>query len=334
MRIILILLLALTSAAKLIHHHELLLEEWNAFKLRYNKTYIHRDQERVAMKIFAQNKYKIALHNQRYERGLETFRMGTNRFSDMTLKQFSRVMNGYRRTRDKDIKSATYIYPANVIAWRSVDWVKEGAVTQVKDQTLRCRSCWAFAATGALEGQHFRKDKRLVSLSEQNLIDCTQDTIADGCRGGNVVDSFTYVSYNGGIDTEETYPYEAAIKKCRYNDTNSGAADVGFVEIEEGNEDDLEMAVATIGPVAVVIDGEHTSFMQYESGVYYEKRCSSVYVNHAMLVVGYGWDDRSGAYWLVKNSYGTGWGEDGYIRMARYRKNNCGIATEASFPLV
>ena len=213
-----------------------------------------------------------------------------------------------------------------------VDWRDSGAVTPVKDQK-QCGSCWAFSATGAIEGQHFLKTKQLVSLSEQNLIDCSGKWGNHGCNGGNQERAFNYTRDNGGIDTEESYRYEVVDGTCRFSTKSIGATVTGYVRIPYGNESALLEAVTTIGPISVSIDASDTTFHHYSSGVYYNPACSSTHLDHAVLVVGYG--TLSGEdYWLVKNSWGADWGMNGYIRMARNKNNNCGIVTNAVYPTV
>lgn len=211
----------------------------------------------------------------------------------------------------------------------AVDWRSKGAVTPVKNQG-HCGSCWAFSSTGAIEGQHFLATGKLVSLSEQNLVDCDKDN--DGCRGGLMDAAFDYVKNNKGIDTEESYPYEMNDGQCRFNASSVGATVSGFVRIAKDNEDQLKEAVSTKGPISVAIHGMQ-SFQDYHKGVYYDKECNSSGLNHAVLVVGYGSEDGHD-YWLVKNSWGVTFGEEGYIKMARNKENHCGIASEAIYPLM
>lgn len=138
---------------------------------------------------------------------------------------------------------------------------------------------------------------------------------------------------NNGIDTEASYPYEADEGECRYTAKDVGATDAGFVQIQAGSEADLVAALVTYGPIAVGIDAS-TNFHKYSSGIFYDAKCSSSKMNHAVLVVGYDQDANGNQYYIVKNSWGTIWGQQGYVFMARNRKNNCGIASHASVPIV
>lgn len=233
---------------------------------------------------------------------------------------------------DEDTNDVTYFHGSgNITLPESVDWRQHGAVTEVKDQRL-CGSCWSFASTGALEGQFFIKSGRLVSLSEQNLIDCSNAN--HGCHGGQTTKAFQYVRDNG-ISTEENYPYAAQKGFCSQDTTDSDLPAVqGFVSIPPGDERKLQEAIATVGPIAVSMDASHFSFHNYESGIYYEEACSSFFHNHAVLIVGYGTDEHQQDYYIVKNTWGSSWGENGYFRISRNHRNHCGLATRANFPIV
>ncbi|XP_071529837.1 cathepsin L-like peptidase isoform X2 [Panulirus ornatus] len=333
-------LVALVASASAVSFFSLVLEEWEAFKLEYGKKYDTDVEESFRMKIFTENKHKIASHNKLYSTGEKSYRLKMNKYGDMLHHEFLSTMNGFRWNRTGSYKSsrqftgASFIEPDDdVVLPKNVDWRDKGAVTPVKDQG-KCGSCWSFSSTGALEGQHFRQTGKLVSLSEQNLIDCSSKYGNQGCNGGLMDNAFRYIKDNGGIDTENAYPYEAMDDNCRYNPQSSGAEDVGFVDVREGNEHALKKAVATVGPVSVAIDASHESFQFYHKGVYHEPECSPENLDHGVLAVGYGTSDQGEQYWLVKNSWGTSWGDEGYIKMARNRDNQCGIASAASFPLV
>ncbi|GMS78752.1 hypothetical protein PENTCL1PPCAC_927, partial [Pristionchus entomophagus] len=210
----------------------------------------------------------------------------------------------------------------------TVDWRTKGIVTAVKNQG-QCGACWSFSTTGSIERQ---AGKNLTSLSEHNLIDCSTQNL--GCDGGNPALAMNYVKTNGGVDKETSYPYKAIQGLCRYSSSNFGGEDKGYVALTSGDENAQKEAVATIGPVSVGIDASHNSFAYYASGMYVGVSCSSSALDHAILVVGYGTDPTHGDYWLIKNSWGTTWGEEGYAKMARNRNKNCGIATDAVYPKV
>ena len=146
--------------------------------------------------------------------------------------------------------------------------------------------------------------------------------------------AFQYIEDNGGIDTEESYPYEGRDDgPCRYDPSKSAAAVKGFVDVSRGDEEKLQIASATVGPIAVAIDASHSSFHFYKSGVYEEPDCSPDYLSHAVLIVGYG-SVEGKDYWIVKNSWGEDWGDKGFIYMRRNKGNMCGVASRPSYPLV
>ncbi|KAH8358234.1 hypothetical protein KR084_008809 [Drosophila pseudotakahashii] len=328
-------LLALLAVAQAVSFADLIKEEWHNFKLEHRKNYKDETEDCFRLKIFIENKHRIAKHSQLFAEGKVSFKLGVNKYADMLSHEFRAQMNGYNNTLHKELrlKGATFISPAHVTLPKSVDWREKGAVTGVKDQG-HCGSCWAFSSTGSLEGQHFRKSGKLVSLSEQNLVDCSTKYDNNGCDGGNMDNAFRYVKDNGGIDTEESYPYQAIDDSCNFNKDTIGATDTGFVDIPQGDEKKLAEAVATIGPVSVAIDASHESFQLYSEGVYDEPACDAQNLDHGVLVVGFGTDESGEDYWLVKNSWGSSWGDEGFIKMLRNGNNQCGIASDSSYPLV
>ena len=311
-------------------------EEWEQWKSTYNKTYSSALEERDRFTIYLENKALIKWHNLLAPTQGQKFSLEMNSLGDQAHYEVVRSKNGYRKGLLKSTtapKGATFIAPEYIELPESIDWRTMGAVTEVKNQGS-CGSCWAFSATGSLEGQNFRKTGKLVSLSEQNLVDCSLKYGNHGCDGGLMDLAFQYIKENHGIDTEDSYPYQALENSaCKYSPKSVGASDVGFVDIPSGSEDMLMKAVATMGPISVAIDASQESFQFYAQGVYHEPYCSSEDLDHGVLVVGYG-SENGDDYWLVKNSWGPGWGDKGYMKMARNKKNMCGIATEASYPLV
>uniref|UniRef100_A0A8C9TFB2 Si:dkey-26g8.5 n=1 Tax=Scleropages formosus TaxID=113540 RepID=A0A8C9TFB2_SCLFO len=311
-------------------------KHWHLWKQWHSKKY-YETEESWRRVVWEKNLKKIELHNLEHSLGKRLFRLGMNQFGDMTNEEFKQLINGYKHKAEKKVKGSLFLEPNFLMPPDQVDWRKHGYVTPVKDQR-QCGSCWAFSSTGAIEGQMFRKTGKLVSLSEQNLMDCSQPEGNHGCDGGIMDQAFQYVQDNNGLDTEAFYPYQATDNQpCQYDPNYSAANGTGFVDIPSGNEQALMRAVAAIGPISVAIDASHESFQFYQSGIYYEEACSSVNLDHGVLVVGYGYEGQNvdgNKYWIIKNSWTERWGKKGYIYMAKDRNNNCGIATAASYPLV
>lgn len=305
-------------------------KEWENFKNKYGKLYENEVEENHRQQVFLANLRKVNAHNQLHEQGEKTFTMKINKFGDLTPEEFKESIKCYKGKKQNS-NANIYVPEENEKLPASIDWRTKGAVTGVKNQAS-CGSCWAFSATGSLEGQTFLKTGKLVSLSEQNLMDCSTKYGNNGCEGGLMDSAFKYIKDNKGIDTEKSYPYEAQDNKCRFKKGSVGATLKSYTDIKSGSESDLQSAVAKIGPISVAIDAED-SFQFYSSGLYYGDDCSTSFLDHGVLAVGYG-SSSKGDYWIVKNSWGEDWGDKGYILMSRNKKNNCGIATDASFPVV
>lgn len=314
--------------------------EWEQYKQKHDKVYKSAVEDRRRMKIYFESKKLVQAHNAKYENGQVTFKMGLNRFADWTNEEYKITMLSPRNAFKKRFVNhakGMFVKPANFKASDSVDWRPLGYVTDVKDQG-DCGSCWAFSTTGQVEGAHFNATGELVSLSEQNLMDCSYSYGNAACQGGMQEYAYDYITDNQGIDTEASYPYEERDGLCRYDPANNGATEVkGYISIlPRGDEDVQKDAVASVGPVSVSMDASLMSFQLYESGVYYDPLCKNGFfeLDHGVLAVGYGTDPDDGDYWIVKNSWGTSWGEEGYFQMARNRDNNCGIATDSLYAKV
>eukprot|EP01098_Paradermamoeba_levis_P000574 TRINITY_DN105_c0_g1_i6.p1 TRINITY_DN105_c0_g1~~TRINITY_DN105_c0_g1_i6.p1 ORF type:complete len:364 (-),score=159.12 TRINITY_DN105_c0_g1_i6:109-1092(-) len=299
--------------------------EFGRFVEKFNKQYVSDDEQGYRYRVFKANLDLINKHNSEGH----SYKLAVNHFADLTNAEFKERYLGvsFNSTR----QGAKFV-PSNVEIPATVDWRTKGAVTPVKDQG-QCGSCWSFSTTGSTEGAWFLKTGNLVSLSEQNLVDCSTAQGNNGCGGGLMDYAFTYIIQNKGIDTEESYPYTATDgNACQYTTANKGATISKYTDVDSGDEAGLAAAVAT-QPISVAIDASHSSFQFYSSGVYYEPDCSSDQLDHGVLAVGFGTESGTD-YWLVKNSWNTSWGDQGYIKMSRNKDNNCGIATSASFPTI
>jgi len=302
---------------------------WDLFKTVHGKSYSSEAEEALRMNIFFERVAEIEQHNARFEAGEETFTMVINRFSDMLASELSSKMNGVISPAKIEATFTKLGSEAAAALPDTVDWRSEGIVTPIKDQT-GCGCCWAFSTVASFEGQHAKKTGKLVSLSEQQLVDCSPQH----CQGGWMGTAFDYLVKAGGIETEADYPYVHEERTCQFNISKVAATLTGHVTLQpQEDEDVLQQAVATIGPISVGIDAL-PNFWSYGSGVYYGANCSQTYINHAVTVVGYGTTENGTDYWLVKNSWAVGWGEEGYVRMSRNRNNNCGIATWGLYPIV
>uniref|UniRef100_A0A146KWT9 Cathepsin L n=2 Tax=Lygus hesperus TaxID=30085 RepID=A0A146KWT9_LYGHE len=315
---------------------ELSAEEWINFKATHGKTYQSDEEELFRQKIYLENKQLIESHNAQYEKGEVTWKLAMNQFGDMLSHEVKSSMLGFRPSANS-VRNAPIHVRSNKTLPTTVDWRQSNLVTPVKNQGS-CGSCWAFSTTGSLEGQLAKKTGKLVSLSEQNLVDCSKKQGNDGCNGGLMDNGFTYIKQNGGIDTEESYPYTGEDGTCNFKASNVGGSDTGFVDIKSGSEEDLQDAIANVGPISVAMDASLITFQFYSSGVYSPWFCSSTSLDHGVLAVGYGsektWLGGTKDYWLIKNSWGSSWGEDGFFKLVKDGKNVCGVATQASYPTV
>ncbi|KAL8126797.1 hypothetical protein AgCh_013911 [Apium graveolens] len=259
------------------------------------------------------------------------FRLTDNKFADLTNDEFSSIYLGYKSP-GRSIERRNFTIEGAVPSY--IDWRTKGAVTPIKDQG-RCGSCWAFSAVAAMEGITHIRTSKLISLSEQELVDCDVGGGNNGCNGGFMTKAFAYIHKNGGLTTERDYPYVGKNSVCNKSKLENHAASItGYKAVSADDETELQL-IAANQPVSVAVDASGYSFQLYSEGVLFSSYCGKN-LNHGVTVIGYG-EDHGKKYWLVKNSWGTDWGEDGYMKIERGIKDpkgSCGIAMEASFPSI
>ena len=259
------------------------------------------------------------------------YTLGFNEYTDLSSEEFGKNFQfRYSKLLGNNCQSMTY---TGKDVPKQVDWRNENAVTPVKNQG-QCGSCWSFSATGAIEGATAISTGNLESLSEQELVDCSKKYGNMGCRGGLMDNAFRYV-FDNGLCSEEDYPYTGSDDKCNSNNCQSVVKISNCFDVPSENELALKEAVSE-QPVSVAIEADTRVFQMYSSGVLTSEACGTN-LDHGVLVVGYGTENNI-PYWLVKNSWGNTWGENGYVKIQRSdnesSKGTCGIAMQPSYPTV
>ncbi|XP_056636240.1 digestive cysteine proteinase 2-like [Diorhabda sublineata] len=303
---------------------------FNEFIRAHNKQYSDVNEHVMRKDIFRQN-FRFINSVNRQNRG---YSLAVNHLADKTNEEMKilrgRIPNGgynggkpfpYKNVDSEDLPE-------------QYDWRLYGAVTPVKDQAV-CGSCWSFATVGHLEGALFlKKNNRtnLVRLSEQALVDCSWGYGNNGCDGGEDFRSYQWILKHGGIPLDSDYgAYIGQDGYCHADGLNKTASITGWVNVTVNDVNAHRLAIFKEGPISVSIDASQKTFRFYSNGVYYDENCANGAddLNHAVLAVGYGTMNGED-YWLIKNSWSTYWGNDGYILMSA-RDNNCGVMTQATY---
>lgn len=329
MRALLVFLFALVVLASAFHTEEQYQKLFKHFIKQHNKHY-HVDEFHVRYQTFKMNLDIIADHNKKSK---STFKLGVNSFADQTNEEFKSKFLGYKMIDRSLLRSRNQVGAVNTTGLpSSVDFRLKNAVTPVKNQG-QCGACWAFSTTGATEGAHALATGKLVSLSEQQLVDCSSAQGNAGCNGGLMDQGFQYIITNQGICTEDAYPYSAADGTCASSSCQTAATISSFVDVTPNSETSL-LAAAAGRPISIAIEADQNAFQFYTSGVLNDASCGTS-LDHGVLIVGYN-IAASPAYWIVKNSWGNTWGEQGYIRIAYgvASANQCGLTSDPSYPIV
>ncbi|KAG9453407.1 hypothetical protein H6P81_006311 [Aristolochia fimbriata] len=328
------------GTARHVGHKESMRQRYQLWMRRYGRVYKSPDEKKQRFQIFKSNVEFIDSFNRA---GDKFYRLSVNQFADLTNEEFKASRNGFKLPSQRKVEnnnnipsiSFNYLNESEVAS--RMDWRKQGAVTPIKDQD-QCGCCWAFSAVAAMEGLTKIKTGKLVSLSEQELVDCDKAGQNAGCAGGLMDDAFTFIKQIGGLTSEESYPYKGVEGTCnsKMESKHDSVKIEGYEDVLANSEKSLMKAVAR-QPVSVAIDASGLRFQFYTGGIFPgEDNDCGTDLDHGVTAVGYGTSKDGVQYWIVKNSWGTKWGEKGYIRMkkgVKAKEGACGIAMKASYPI-
>jgi len=308
-------------------HYERVVDElFSSFRDSFEKNYKSSNEHEKRKDIFRHNMRFINSHNRKHL----GYNLKLNKFADMTEKevgQYKGLLDEPEGTYNGGKKfKIPHIDFANTPMPKSLDWREYGAVSKIRSQGI-CGSCYAYAVTSAMESAYYLKTGTQIELSQQQIVDCTWGYGNRGCKGGYPYRALQWIMKHGGLATDDSYGrYLAQEGYCHFKNVSIGAGVESYMNITSGNKTELKLALAMYGPVTILINTRPKTFKFYSSGVYFDGSCDDK-VDHAAVAVGYG-EDNGKEYWLIKNSWSTSWGRDGFMKI--WTKNdNCGVTKKA-----
>ncbi|KAK9073391.1 hypothetical protein SSX86_007715 [Deinandra increscens subsp. villosa] len=330
---VLVLLFSLFTvlSARHLSNNDEVNEMFSSWLVKHSKIYHSFVEKTKRFQIFKDNVNYIQQHNF----GNNSYKLGLNKFADLSLDEYHLLYTGAKKIDSKhkfnNVRSDRYSIHSSDVLPDSIDWRTKGAIAAVKDQGS-CGSCWAFSTIGSVEAINQIMTGDLVTLSEQELIDC--DTrFSQGCNGGYMDHAFEFIINNGGIDLDKDYPYTGTDGRCNITKKKIKVVSIdNYEDVPVNNELALQKAAAN-QPITVTIEASGQDFQFYTSGIF-DGSCGTN-LDHGVVVVGYGTEEGKD-YWIVRNSWGAEWGEEGYIRMERNiedKEGKCGIAMAAFYPV-
>jgi len=317
-----VLLLTLVYCKKKFNLDSVLFEKFQRFIKKYNKKYESINEFLARFEIFKRNTISaLSEKNSLYKTGI-------TKFSDLTKQEFAKIYLNLNYDAMATINLEPYFLNGTKDAPEAYDWRYNNVVSAVKDQRA-CGACWAFAATGNLEGLYAIYQGNIRTFSEQMLVDC--DTTDAGCNGGLMEYAFSWLKKNGGIMFDSDYPYEGIKSTCKSDASKyANMTIVGWKKMSDphsewrcADEDEMKEFLYETGPLAISLNADPLQI--YTSGIIdlTSAKCPSSGINHAVLLVGYGVQNGIN-YWIIKNSWGKSWGEAGYFRIRR-GNGTCGV---------
>jgi cathepsin F len=327
LKAIIAILCVTTLLAHEFNNEKLVFKHFMEFQKKYNKNYDSIEEFKARFEVFRSN---FARTMKRAQSNTLSHNVGITKFFDLTKQEFRKQYANLNYSALSKINRTPVSAPKIEVA-AAWDWRQKGAVGSVKDQG-QCGSCWAFSTVANVEGQHFIKNKQLLSLSEQQLVDCDHNG-DEGCNGGLMENAFDYIKQAGGIQLTKDYPYKGVDGRCKFSVAKVAAKVSGYTKLDTEDEDQIAAFLQSTGPLSVALNASD-SLMDYDSGIISlsQDECDPQALDHGVALVGFGVQG-STQYWVVRNSWGGSWGESGYFRMEK-GKGVCGINTDVSSSIV